>query len=65
MPVSNPCIKLPSSSTAQMGHTNAQMVFNVYGKWMSEKNGDQIALLNDNYDFTAPQVPQKKVAGIQ
>jgi len=48
-----------------MGHTNAQMVFNVYGKWMSEKNGDQIALLNDNFDFNAPQVPQKKVAGIQ
>lgn len=55
----------PSFIANQMGHTNAQMVFNVYGKWMSEKNGDQIALLNDNFDFTAPQVPQKKVAGIQ
>ncbi|HED2472023.1 TPA: DUF3596 domain-containing protein [Enterobacter mori] len=54
----------PSFIANQMGHTNAQMVFNVYGKWMSEQNGDQIALLNTNFDFNAPQMPHNKVAGI-
>lgn len=54
----------PSFIANQMGHTNAQMVFNVYGKWMSEQNGDQVALLNTNFDFNAPQMPHNKVAGI-
>lgn len=54
----------PNFIANQMGHTNAQMVFNVYGKWMAEQNGDQVALLNTNFDFDAPQVPHKKVAGI-
>lgn len=54
----------PSFIANQMGHTNAQMVFNVYGKWMSEQNGDQLAILNTNFDFNAPQMPHKKVAGI-
>lgn len=48
----------------QMGHTNAQMVFSVYGKWMSEQNGDQIALLNQNFDLNVPLMPQKKLASI-
>ncbi|WLD34133.1 site-specific integrase [Enterobacter cloacae subsp. cloacae] len=54
----------PSFIANQMGHTNAQMVFNVYGKWMSEQNGDQVALLNTNFDFNAPQMPHNKAAGI-
>ncbi|HDW0019215.1 TPA: DUF3596 domain-containing protein [Enterobacter ludwigii] len=54
----------PSFIANQMGHTNAQMVFNVYGKWMSEQNGDQVALLNTNFDFNAPQMPHNEVAGI-
>lgn len=54
----------PSFIANQMGHTNAQMVFNVYGKWMSEQNCDQVALLNTNFDFNAPQMPHNKVAGI-
>ncbi|KTH62576.1 integrase [Enterobacter hormaechei subsp. steigerwaltii] len=54
----------PSFIANQMGHTNAQMVFNVYGKWMTEQNGDQVALLNTNFDFNAPQMPHNKVAGI-
>lgn len=54
----------PSFIANQMGHTNAQMVFNVYGKWMSEQNGDQVDLLNTNFVFNAPQMPHNKVAGI-
>lgn len=54
----------PSFIANQMGHTNAQMVFNVYGKWMSEQNDDQVALLNINFDFNAPLMPHKKAAGI-
>lgn len=54
----------PSFIASQMGHTNAQMVFSVYGKWMAEQNGDQIAILNQNFDFNAPQMPHKKLAGI-
>lgn len=54
----------PSFIANQMGHTNAQMVFSVYGKWMSEQNGDQVALLNTNFDFNAPLMPHNKVAEI-
>lgn len=54
----------PSFIANQMGYTNAQMVFTVYGKWMSEHDVDQIALLNTNFDFNTPSMPHKKVAGI-
>lgn len=54
----------PSFIASQMGHTNAQMVFNVYGKWMSEQNSDQVAILNSNFDFNVPSMPHNKVAGI-
>lgn len=53
----------PSFIASQMGYTNAQMVFNVYGKWMSEQNSDQVALLNTNFDFNAPCMPHNKVNG--
>ena len=31
---------------------------------MAEQNGEQIALLNDNFDFTSPQMLHKNVAAI-
>ncbi|KDV94041.1 hypothetical protein AB28_2373 [Raoultella ornithinolytica 2-156-04_S1_C2] len=40
------------------------MVFSVYGKWMSDQNGYQIALLNQNFDFNAPQMPHEKMAAL-
>ncbi|WP_234014290.1 tyrosine-type recombinase/integrase [Cronobacter dublinensis] len=52
----------PGFIANQMGHTNAQMVFNVYAKWMSDKNADQVAILNQNFGFNAPPMPQSKVA---
>lgn len=55
----------PNFIAQQMGHTNAQMVFSVYGKWMSDQNGDQLAILNQNFDLNVPQMPQKKMAATQ
>lgn len=37
----------PSFIAAQMGHENAQMVYEIYGKWIEQMNGDQVAMLND------------------
>lgn len=50
----------PSFIANQMDRTNVQMVFNVYGKWMTEKNGDQVALLNQNFCPNTPLMPHGK-----
>jgi integrase len=44
-----------------MGHTDAQMVYKVYGKWMSEKSGEQVSLLNQALSHIAPSLPQSMV----
>ena len=36
----------PNYVAAQMGHSDAQMVYRVYGTWMSENNTDQLSLIN-------------------
>jgi integrase len=41
-----------------MGHADAQMVYKVYGRWMSEKNAEQIEILNRNLTEFAPSMPQ-------
>lgn len=46
---------------SQMGHTNAQMVFNVYGAWMKDNNHEQIELLNKRLSESVPCMPHKKV----
>ncbi|ECX5405879.1 tyrosine-type recombinase/integrase, partial [Salmonella enterica] len=46
----------------QMGHTDAQMVYKVYGKWMSEKSAEQVSLLNQALSRYAPSLPQSMVA---
>jgi integrase len=40
-----------------MGHADAQMVYKVYGKWMAEKNTEQVALLNQKLSDFAPSLP--------
>ncbi|KFX18808.1 integrase [Pectobacterium parvum] len=30
----------------QMGHENAQMVYEIYGKWIEDMNEDQVGMLN-------------------
>lgn len=50
----------PSFIASQMGHTNAQMVFNVYGAWMKDNNHEQIELLNKRLSESVPCMPHKK-----
>ena len=38
----------------------AQMVYNVYGKWMNDNNGDQMSILNENFSDYAPYMPPAK-----
>jgi integrase len=47
----------PNFIATQMGHTSAQMVYSVYGKWMSENNGDQMSILNAGFNGDAPVMP--------
>ena len=50
----------PNFIANQMGHADAQMVFQVYGKWMEENNMDQIAMLSSKLSDFAPTMPQSK-----
>jgi integrase len=44
-----------------MGHTDAQMVYKVYGKWMSEKSDiEQVSGSTRRFHF-APSLPQSMV----
>ncbi|EBR8705848.1 site-specific integrase, partial [Salmonella enterica subsp. enterica serovar Kentucky] len=52
----------PNFIATQMGHTDAQMVYKVYGKWMSEKSAEQVSLLNQALFRYAPSLPQSMVA---
>lgn len=48
----------PNFIASQMGHTSAQMVYSVYGKWMSDNNHDQLSILNASFGENAPHMPQ-------
>lgn len=52
----------PNFIATQMGHTDAQMVYKVYGKWMSEKSAEQVSLLNQALSRYAPSLPQSMIA---
>jgi len=47
----------PNFVANQMGHASAQMVYNVYGKWMIDNNSNQLAILNTNFSDNAPPMP--------
>ncbi|KFC13186.1 integrase [Trabulsiella guamensis ATCC 49490] len=53
----------PSFIASQMGHASAQMVFNVYGSWMSDCSQDQVEMLNQRLAGFAPWVPHGEVSG--
>lgn len=36
----------PAFIASQMGHDNAQMVYEIYGTWIEELNSEQITMLN-------------------
>lgn len=44
----------PSFIASQMGHENAKMVYEVYGKWIGEMDKDQIGMLNDKIQTALP-----------
>ncbi|HCS2944856.1 TPA: site-specific integrase, partial [Shigella flexneri] len=48
----------PSFIASQMGHASAQMVFNVYGAWMTDSNAEQIAMLNQKLADYVPWSPK-------
>lgn len=48
----------PNFIASQMGHSNAQMVYQVYGAWMPDNNGEQIAMLNQKLSDFASSMPQ-------
>lgn len=52
----------PNFVAHQMGHSSAQMLFTVYGKWMTENNHDQVGILNASFTQNAPPMPHRKTA---
>ncbi len=48
----------PNFVANQMGHASALMIYNLYGKWMSENNLDQMAILHAGFDNGAPLMSQ-------
>jgi integrase len=52
----------PNFIAQQMGHASSQMIYNVYGKWMSENSVDQIGLLNAQFTSYAPPMPQSNAS---
>ncbi|EEP9438267.1 site-specific integrase [Salmonella enterica subsp. enterica serovar Reading] len=53
----------PNFIANQMGHANAQMVYNVYGAWMTDNNQQQVNILNQSLSSYAPTVPQRALNG--
>lgn len=41
----------PSFIANQMGHENAQMVYEVYAAWIEEMNHEQVEMLNEKLAF--------------
>lgn len=49
----------PNFIAEQMGHTSAQMVYTVYGKWMADNNSSQLDILNASFTQNAPSMPHQ------
>ncbi|WP_338506964.1 site-specific integrase [Erwinia aphidicola] len=48
----------PNFIASQMGHADAQMVYQVYGAWMAENDDAQLSLMNSKLNEFAPLMPQ-------
>lgn len=46
----------PSFIASQMGHENAKMVYEVYGKWIGEMGQNQVDIINNNLPASPPPV---------
>lgn len=51
----------PTFIAAQMGHSSAQMVYQVYGAWMPENSIDQVEQLNRKLSANATLMPQRAI----
>lgn len=49
----------PSFIACQMGHENAKMVYEVYGKWIGELDQDQVGMLNNKFQTATPPMRPK------
>lgn len=47
----------PNFIAKQMGHTDSQMIYRVYGSWMAENNQDQVSIINQKLSEFAPSMP--------
>ncbi|MBS0895123.1 tyrosine-type recombinase/integrase [Tatumella sp. JGM130] len=52
----------PNFIASQMGHTNSQMVHNVYGTWMPDNDESQRAILNEKLNDFVPSLPHGVIA---
>lgn len=50
----------PNFIASQMGHANAQMVYQVYGSWMKENDEAQRSILNEKLNEFVPSLPHAK-----
>ncbi|RPE03015.1 hypothetical protein BBB56_06345 [Candidatus Pantoea deserta] len=50
----------PNYVAAQMGHSEAQMVYQVYGSWLKGTNEAQRSLLNVKLNEFVPSMPHTK-----
>lgn len=48
----------PNFIANQMGHSDAKMVFQLYGAWMPDDNAQQVEMLNRQLSDYAPPMPQ-------
>lgn len=49
----------PNFIANQMGHSDAKMVFQVYGAWMPDDNAAQVAMLSKQLADYVPSMPQR------
>ncbi|KEA54633.1 integrase [Mangrovibacter sp. MFB070] len=54
----------PNFIAKQMGHSDAQMVYRVYGSWMEDNNQEQIVILNQKLSEFAPSMPHAVGLGV-
>ncbi|ORM80678.1 hypothetical protein HA44_10755 [Mixta gaviniae] len=52
----------PNFVANQMGYSNSQMVYQVYGAWMPENNNDQVNLLNARLNEFVLHMPYRRAA---
>ncbi|ECF2366540.1 DUF3596 domain-containing protein [Salmonella enterica subsp. enterica serovar Mountpleasant] len=54
----------PTFIASQMGHSSANMIYTVYGAWMSENSSGQVELLNQRLSGYAPIMPQRDIEAV-